>query len=115
MMRTYLLLVCLVLVTALYQCKKEEIPIPACIQLKMDSIKQRPQSTPPVQLNVWDYKGRRVYQFSAPDTLSLVKVYDENCNYICAPSGGPEGYGDSLCADFYREAIHRTLLWKDNR
>lgn len=100
---------------AFFHCKKEETPVPACIQQKIDSVKQRPQSTPPVQVNVWDYNGRRVYLFSAADTGQLVKVFDENCQYVCAPSGGPKGYGDSLCADFYQSAIHITLLWKDTR
>jgi hypothetical protein len=105
----------LVVTAAFFHCKKEETPVPACIQQKMDSIKQRPQSTPPVQLHAWDYNGRRVYLFTAPDTNALVKVFDENCQYVCAPSGGPAGYGDSLCADFYQAAIHISLIWKDDR
>jgi hypothetical protein len=105
----------LVTMAVFFHCKKEEKPIPACIQQKIDSIKQKPQTTPPVQLNVWDYNGRRVYLFSAGDTNAMPKVFDENCQYVCAPSGGPFGYGDSLCADFYQSAIHRSLIWKDDR
>jgi hypothetical protein len=109
------LLLAAVLMTGVFvQCTKEEIPIPACIQLKIDSLEKLPAATPPLQVHAWDYGGRRVYLFSASGD-SLVKVFDENCQYVCAPSGGTQGFGDSLCADFYQAAQHRALIWKDDR
>jgi hypothetical protein len=98
----------------LTQCTKEEIPIPACIQQKIDSIKKLPKAEPPIQVNAWDYNGRRVYLFSACCD-DFVRVYDENCQYVCSPSGGPEGFGDSTCTDFYQAAQHRALIWRDDR
>jgi hypothetical protein len=98
------------------QCKKsDEIQIPACIQQKIDSIKQTPKSTPPIQVHQWDYHGMHVYLFSGSGGDDLVRVYDENCHYVCAPSGGVNGYGDSTCADFYQAAQHKALIWKDDR
>ena len=105
----------IVLVFVLVQCKKEEKPVPACIQQKIDSIKGRPQSSPPVEVHAWDFEGRRVYLFSAANPGDSVKVFDANCQYVCAPSGGATGMGDTLCRDFYLQAQHKQLVWKDNR
>ena len=115
MLTRIILLIAVIAAVLLAQCKKEEIPIPACIQQKIDSIKNSPKTEPPQQVNVWDYQGRRVYLFSAVCCDELVKVFDENCNYVCAPSGGLTGYGDSTCTDFYQVAQHRAILWKDDR
>ena len=106
----------IIFITILVACtKKEEVPIPACIQQKIDSIKQQPVTNPPIQVHAWDYGGRRVYLFTAGCCDELVRVYDEGCRYVCAPSGGISGYGDSLCADFYQAAIYKALIWKDDR
>lgn len=111
-----ILLLVAVLAAAIFtQCSKEEIPIPACIQQKIDSLKKEPKSTPPIEVNSWMFNGRKVYLFSARCCDQLVKLYDENCNYVCAPSGGVRGTGDTLCRDFYQTAQHLSLIWKDNR
>ena len=110
------LLLVIILAAAFFtQCKKEEIIIPACIQQKIDSIKQLPRANPPIQVHAWDYGGRRVYLVSAACCDQLVKVFDENCNYVCAPSGGITGFGDSTCTDFYQSAQHKAMIWKDDR
>ncbi|HEY0677189.1 MAG TPA: hypothetical protein VGD17_02840 [Chitinophagaceae bacterium] len=114
-MRFIILTVFIISLVAAYCTKKEEIPIPPCIQLKIDSIKKLPKTDPPIQVHAWDYGGRRVYLFSAACCDQLVKVFDANCNYVCAPSGGITGYGDSTCTDFYQAAQHGALLWKDDR
>ncbi|HYF32266.1 MAG TPA: hypothetical protein VD993_14180 [Chitinophagaceae bacterium] len=111
----YIFASCLLAVVFLSQCKKEEVPIPVCIQQKIDSIKLAPRSTPPVQVHAWLYRGIKVYLVSAPDTTQFVRLYDETCNFICAPSGGPTGIGDSTCTDFYQEAQHLSLIWQDQR
>ena len=110
-----LLLTGILAIVILTQCTKEEIPVPACIQQKIDSIKKEPPSTPPLEVNSWLFNGRKVYLFSARCCDELVKLYDENCNYICAPSGGLTGTGDTLCKDFYQQAQHMSLIWKDDR
>ena len=97
------------------KCEKEEIVIPACVQQKIDSIKQTPKSSPPAQVHTWLYRGIKVYLFSATQPNQNVTVVDENCRYICAPSGGPAGLGDSTCTDFYQEAQHQSLIWQDDR
>jgi hypothetical protein len=116
MLTRTVLLTAIVGTVFLAQCKKvDEVPIPACIQQKIDSIKKLPKAEPPLQVHAWDYEGRRVYLFSAACCDQLVKVFDANCNYVCSPSGGVTGFGDSTCTDFYQAAQHRALLWKDDR
>ncbi len=115
MLTRLVLFAALMMTLILTQCKKDEIVIPACIQQKIDSIKQSPRATPPVEVHLWEYGGRKVYLFSAPCCDQLVKVFDENCNYVCAPSGGITGYGDSTCTDFYQAAQHKAFLWRDDR
>lgn len=109
-----LLLAGFMMTVMLTQCTKEEIPIPECIRQKIDSIKKEPKATPPIEVNSWLYNGRKVYLFSACCN-QLVKLYDANCQYVCAPSGGLTGTGDTLCKDFYQQAQHLSLIWKDDR
>lgn len=96
-------------------CKKEPVPIPSCIQSKIDSIKNTAKKEPPAAVHLWTYEGRKVYLFSAPCCNEFVKVFDENCKYICSPSGGPTNIGDSLCTDFYNSAKYLGLIFRDDR
>jgi Domain of unknown function (DUF6970) len=111
-----LFLVCVVCIAGLATCKKDPFPVSACIQQKIDSLKNSPQRTPPAEVHAWNYRGRTVYLFNAPPCCNeFVKVLDENCQYICSPSGGPLGFGDSLCVDFYQEAKYIGSVFRDNR
>ncbi|MGB8190585.1 MAG: hypothetical protein WCF67_01640 [Chitinophagaceae bacterium] len=103
------------LVSLATQCEKEKVSIPTCIQQKIDSIKQQPKANPPVEVHAWTYNGRKVYLFSAPCCDQYVTILDENCQYVCAPSGGITGTGDGKCTDFYQSAQHVGLIWKDDR
>lgn len=89
--------------------------MPPCIQRKIDSIKQQPAWNPPLQVNEYEYDGRKVYLFSANCCDQFESLLDANCNYICAPSGGFTGKGDRKCTDFGQQAKHLRLVWKDER
>lgn len=89
--------------------------IPACIQKKIDSIKQLPVWNPPAEINEYDYAGRKLYLISADCCDVYSAVMDSNCTYICAPSGGITGKGDRKCVDFFDKAKLVRLVWKDNR
>ena len=104
-----------VVIMCLMQCKKASVPIPACIQVKIDSIKKTPKRVPPAEVHLWIYNNKNVYLFNAPCCDQFVKLFDENCNYMCAPSGGPAKTGDSLCTDFYQQARYIQSIWKDDR
>lgn len=108
-------LVSLLALAVLEGCKKEPIQIPTCIQSKIDSIKNTAKRTPPAEVHVWTYEGRKVYLFNASCCKEFVKVFDENCKYICSPSGGPTNIGDSLCTDFYNSAKYFGLVFRDDR
>lgn len=88
---------------------------PKCVQQKIDSIKAQPKWNPPAQVDEYVYKGKRVFAFSGNCCDQYNPVFDENCNYICSPSGGMTGKGDRKCEDFVSEAKHVRLVWKDER
>jgi hypothetical protein len=89
--------------------------IPACIQQKIDSIKQLPVWNPPAEISEYDYGKRNVYLISAKCCDFFSVAVDANCNYVCAPSGGFTGKGDRKCVDFNEKAKLVRLVWKDER
>ena len=111
---TALSFACLLIAGTFVYCEKDPPFIPPCIQQKIDSITASPMRTPPAEVHLWNYAGRQVYLFNAPCCNEYVQVIDENCEYVCAPSGGPLQYGDSLCADFYQEAKYVGLIFRHN-
>ena len=96
-------------------CKKKSPAIPVCIQQRIDSIKKEPRWNPPAQVDEYEYKGRKVYLFSSNCCDQFNPLYDSDCNYICAPTGGITGRGDGQCTDFNSTAQHIRLIWKDER
>ena len=89
--------------------------VPACIQAKIDTIRNSPRWNPPAEVNEYAYKGKRVFLFSSPCCDHFNELFDENCNYLCAPSGGFTGRGDMKCVDFKDSATFVKLVWKDER
>ena len=89
--------------------------IPACIQQKIDSIKQLPVWNPPAEVYEYSYGERTVFLFSADCCDRPSTAVDSNCNYVCAPSGGFTGKGDRKCVDFFEKAKLVRLVWKDER
>ena len=102
----------LVLATTVTTCKQK---LPACISQKIDEIKSQPKWNPPAEVNEYDYEGKRVFLFSSPCCDQYNLLYDENCNALCAPSGGYTGRGDEKCPDFEEKAKHVRLIWRDER
>lgn len=94
---------------------EKEKTVPDCIRQKIDKIKSEPRWNPPAEVYEYEYEGRTVYYFSSPCCDQYNEVYDENCNYICAPSGGYTGKGDQKCGDFNEKAKKIKLVWKDDR
>jgi len=89
--------------------------IPSCIQQKIDSIKQQPVWNPPAEINEYNYSGSKVFLISANCCDFYSVVFDTNCNYVCAPSGGFTGKGDRKCTDFFKQAKFVRIVWKDER
>lgn len=115
-MKVLLIAASLLVVTAKECTKtKKTIALPACVQQKIDAIKKEPRWNPPAEVHEYTYQGKTVYLFSAPCCDQYNAVYDAECNYICAPSGGLTGKGDQKCIDFNTAATHVRLVWKDER
>ena len=89
--------------------------IPPCIQHRIDSLKQLPTLNPPAQVDEYDYNGEKVYGFSLGCCDMFYEVYNANCEYVCAPSGGFTGRGDGRCPDFNQNAKLIRVVWKDER
>ena len=92
-----------------------EALIPTCIQAKIDSIKKLPKYNPPAEVNEYSYKDKRVFLFSSDCCDNFNLLFDENCKYVCAPTGGITGKGDMSCTDFTEKAKLVKLIWKDER
>lgn len=95
--------------------KKQIGGIPPCVQQKIDSLKLLPRFNPPAQIDEYVYNGKRVFLFSSDCCDQFNSLLDEQCNYVCAPTGGITGKGDGACTDFDQNAKHVKLVWKDPR
>lgn len=96
-------------------CNKPKTATPECISNRIEQIKKEPRWNPPAQVNEYTYNGQQVFLFSSNCCDQYNEVYDANCNYVCAPSGGITGKGDGKCSDFLENAKHIRLVWKDER
>ncbi|MEO6071256.1 MAG: hypothetical protein ABIN57_08865 [Chitinophagaceae bacterium] len=115
-MKWFLALSLFALASLSRQCTKQKIDkTPVCIQSKIDSIKKLPKWNPPAEVTQYTYNKKTVYLFSSPCCDQYNVVYDENCQYLCAPSGGFTGKGDGRCADFTERAKLVRIVWKDDR
>ena len=113
-MKTLLLLFTLTI--GAHRCHKDiEKSIPACIQAKIDEIKNQNVWNPPAEVHEYSYQGKRVFYFTSNCCDQYNVVYDEECHYLCAPSGGITGRGDNKCPDFNSTAHEVRLVWKDPR
>src|SRR5688572_23117058 len=107
----------LILVSSLtmnFTCNKEmtDNAIPACITAKIEAIKAQPKWNPPAEVTEYSYEGKTVYGFSADCCDQYYEVYDKDCNFICAPSGGITGAGDGKCREFSAKAKVLRVLYK---
>lgn len=112
-MKSYIFTAAVFLLVAAQSLKKESMPL--CIQQKIDEIKEQPKWNPPAEVHEYTYNGKRVFYFSSNCCDRYNQVFDENCVYVCAPSGGATGKGDGKCSDFSTQAQYVKLIWKDDR
>ncbi len=115
-MKLYIAVALIFLLFSTQQCSKKKSPdMSVCVQKKINEIKKEPRWNPPATVNEYLYNGKTVYLFSSDCCDQYNMVYDNQCNYVCAPSGGITGKGDSKCEDFNTTAKHVRLVWKDER
>ena len=101
----------------LLACNNEDSQqeIPNCIQEKIEDIKGEDVWNPPAKIFSYQYEGKTVYYITARCCDIMSQLYDENCNYICAPDGGIAGNGDGKCIDFLSDRTNEKLIWEDKR
>lgn len=75
--------------------------LPACVQKQVDVYKQKSKSKNDVLASSDRYNGKTVYVIQPGCCDQYTVMMDENCSYICAPSGGMTGRGDGKCIDFH--------------
>ncbi|MDB5251710.1 MAG: hypothetical protein JWP27_879 [Flaviaesturariibacter sp.] len=105
-------------VVAATECSKKNAAstdVPACVRHKIDSMKAAPRANPPGEVSQYTYHGKTVYTISAPCCDQYTVLVDDNCTYLCAPSGGLTGQGDRRCTDFATDAKLVRVVWKDER
>ncbi|MCS6991925.1 MAG: hypothetical protein NZL95_08700 [Chitinophagales bacterium] len=99
----------LVLTVSQQKCREESVPL--CIQQMIEDFSRQPPRHPPYSIYSYTYQGRTVYYVQPPCCDQLSKLYDADCNLICAPDGGITGRGDGRCPDFYTTRTHEQLIW----
>ena len=97
------------------KCGKNKNAVPACVQEKIEAIQKELKWNPPAEVNEYSYLGKQVYLFTSNCCDQYYSLFDRDCNYICAPSGGFTGKGDAKCDDFPETAVYIKLIWKDTR
>src|SRR3954471_7539612 len=92
LMKSILFTLVIFFAIAAKKCNKDQPDkIPGCIQQKIEQIRSEARWNPPAEVHEYIYNGKRVFYFSSNCCDQYNGVYDENCNYICAPSGGITG------------------------
>ena len=109
-----------ILVTSIFiiaSCENSEPKgdIPECIEDKIESIKKQSVWNPPAKIYSYQYSGETVYYIPARCCDIMSELYDDSCNFICAPDGGVAGNGDGNCPDFFTNRTNEKLLWEDDR
>jgi hypothetical protein len=111
-----ILVFAMMLCTGFLSCDKEApADLPACIRHWIDVVEEESRWNPPAEVNEYQYNGKTVYLLSANCCDQYNTLIDNECNYICAPSGGIGGGGDLKCTDFEAKAKFVRLVWKDPR
>jgi len=115
-MMKFILIFIIPLMITQEQCNKNKLAeIPDCVQQKINTIKAKPKWNPPATVTEYLYNGKKVYLFTSDCCDQYIELYDNDCNYLCAPSGGIAGSGDRKCTDFYSTATLIREVWKDER
>lgn len=99
------------------QCGREEMSTgtPDCVREVIADIAKEEPRNPPAKVYSYLYEGKRVFYVPAYCCDFPSKLYDENCNVLCAPDGGFSGSGDGKCPDFFDTRTAEKLVWEDPR
>ena len=104
------------LVFSINACSKNGLKenVPNCIEKKINKIANDPVQNPAAEVWKWQDDVNTYYYFTSDCCDQFDYLYDDECNVVCAPSGGFTGAGDGNCPSFQGQITH-TLIWKDPR
>jgi hypothetical protein len=109
-MKSVLFTLVIFLTIIVQKCSKQaDQSILPCIQSKIDLVKKM---NPRAEVYEYRYNGKKVFYFTNNCCDQYNMLYDEDCNPVCAPSGGITGKGDMKCTDFNVKAEQVRLVWK---
>jgi hypothetical protein len=83
------------------------VAYPACVQNVITN-----GSTDYVQISQYIYNNKTVYLFTADCCDRYNYLFDDQCNRLCAPTGGFSGKGDLQCPDFVQAAVFIRVVWQ---
>lgn len=103
------LLSCFLILSVVWSCESINIApsAPDCLKKIIRTSKPEPN-----EISRYVYNGKTVYLVIPDCCDQYISLYDDNCNFLCAPSGGLTGKGDGKCPDFYDKATKGELIWK---
>jgi hypothetical protein len=95
-------------------CRKADLELgyPNCVEKMIEDIEDRNDNPPQARISRWEVDGLTYYALDPGCCDQFIELYDEDCNYVCAPSGGIGGQGDGLCPS-WTEQPTITLVWED--
>ncbi len=109
-----LLLGVLVLLSLLSCVKLElEVELPTCMKKKIIKLMQKSdKELAASEVWLWKTAEKDYYYFRFLKNCDdcFHNLYDDQCNFVCAPDGGITGAGDGQCPEF--DGIEETtLIW----
>jgi len=100
-----LLFLCLYCLTTCQKVEFEIEDVPNCFKKKVRQNDVR-------IIRKWEVDNQVFYSISYNNCADcFTELYDENCEYICAPSGGFSGGGDGNCPT-WNGTITTTVAWE---
>jgi hypothetical protein len=109
---SFLFLLLILLVSCSNSKKSQEVAgLPSCLQKQLDDYDKNAVSNKPIQIDEYTYKGKRTFLVTADCCDQYNNLIDEECNQLCAPSGGLDGGGDRKCTDFDSTAKLVKKIW----
>ena len=83
-----------------------------CIQNMIEEFLKQPKERRPYSVTEYLYKGNLVYYIISPCCDQYNPVYNDDCEYLGAPTGGARGAGDGKLPDFFSNVTNKKVIWE---
>jgi hypothetical protein len=110
---------CLLVLILIAGCRKVDLEptsekkdgLPSCVQTYIDTYSQGSSTNFWAQVWRWEDGVNTYYYMNSPCCDMYNFLYDDECQIVCAPSGGFAGDGDGRCPQWAVEPV-KTLVWQ---